>query len=153
MIDMSRRQSLPRALHPLGLALGLAFGMAAAPAAADEDAAEYREHVMESIGGHMQAAVAILRQKVPHQGHLRLHVHAMADMASIAHTLFPEGSEGGDALPEIWENPDDFATRVDAFQTAAAGLKTAVDNGGDIGPAFQKVGQACKGCHDNYREE
>lgn len=149
MRDTSWKRVAARTVTPFGLALALA----AVPVSADEGAAEYREHVMEAIGGHMQSTVDILRQKVPHQEHLQLHVNALADMAGIADTLFPPGSEGGDALPEIWEEPDDFAARLETFRDAAAGLKSAVDNGGDIGPAFQQVGQACKGCHDNYRDE
>jgi len=142
----------PGRLEILSLAL-MASTIAAMPAAGAEGAAEYREHVMESIGGHMQASADILQQKVDHQDHLRLHVNALTDMAGIARTLFPEGSEGGDALPAIWEDPDDFSNRLTALEEAAAELKTAMNDGGDIGPAFQKVGQACKGCHDNYRDE
>lgn len=131
----------------------LAAGLLATSAIADEGAMEYREHSMEAIGGHMQAMVDIIRQKVPHTSHMPLHVNAMADLAGIAGTLFPEGSEGGDALPEIWSNPEDFAAKVSAFETAAMGLKAAVGNGEPIGPAFQKLGQSCKGCHDDYRAE
>ena len=101
----------------------LAAGLLATSAVADEGAMEYREHSMEAIGGHMQAMVDIIRQKVPHTSHMALHADAMADLAGITGTLFPEGSEGGDALPEIWSNPEDFAAKVAAFDTAAAGLK------------------------------
>lgn len=127
--------------------------LAAAPALADEGAADYRHHVMEAVGGHMQSAADILRQKVPHQAHLTLHVDALAELARIANTLFPEGSQGGEALPAIWENPEDFDAKLDAFEAAAASLKSTVDSGGSIGPAFQELGQACKSCHDDYREE
>lgn len=150
MNDTSGRPA-PRARKLLCLVLAAAAPAVAAAAA--EGAAEYREHVMESIGGHMQAAADILRQKVPHQDHLRLHVNALADMAGIAHTLFPEGSEGGDALPAIWSNADDFASRLADFEAAAGDLKVAVSNGSDVGATFQKLGQACKSCHDNYRDD
>jgi cytochrome c556 len=149
MNDTSWQRRRARRLTPLWLTLALT----ALPAAASEGEAEYREHVMESIGGHMQATADILRQKVTHEDHVRLHVNALADMAGIAHTLFPAGSEGGDALPGIWENPEDFAAKLDALEEAAAELRTTVNDGGDIGPAFQKVGQACKSCHDDYRDE
>jgi len=133
-----------------GTALAVLMTM---PLAASEGEAEYREHTMEAVGGHMQAMVDILKQNVPHTSHMALHANAMADLASIAGTLFPAGSEGGDALPAIWENPDDFATRISAFEEAAAELKAAAGAGNGVGPAVQKLGQACKGCHDNYRAE
>lgn len=146
MIKRSRFSAMTLTAAIAGLA-------AAVPALASEGAAEYREHVMEAKGGHMQAMVDILKQKVPHTEHLALHANAMADLADICFTLFPEGSEGGDALPAIWENPDDFQEKLEAFSTAADGLKQTVNTGGDIGPAFQQLGQACKSCHDKYRAE
>lgn len=133
--------------------LSLAAALAALPATADEGAMEYRENVMSAIGGHMSSAADIARGKVPHQAHLSMHVNALAELSTIADTLFPEGSEGGDALPEIWRNPDDFAAKLDDFETAAADLKEALDTGGDVGSAFQGLGQACKSCHDDYRDE
>lgn len=133
--------------------LSLAAALAALPAAADEGAAEYRENVMAAIGGHMSSAADIARGKVPHQAHFSMHVNALAELSTIADTLFPEGSEAGDALPEIWQNPDDFAAKLDDFETAAADLKDAVDSGGDVGSAFQALGQSCKSCHDDYRAE
>ena len=139
---------LPRALAAAALT-----GLMTLPLSASEGEIDYRSHTMQAIGGHMQAMVDILRQKVSHSAHLTLHANAMVDLAGIAPTLFPEGSEGGEALPAIWEDPDDFAERLDAFETAAGGLQTALSSGADVGSAFQSLGQACKGCHDNYREE
>jgi cytochrome c556 len=53
----------------------------------------------------------------------------------------------------IWQNPADFATKVKAFQDEAAMFNTAVA-GGDmaaIKAEFDKVGEACGGCHKVYR--
>ena len=130
--------------------------MLALPLAASEGEIEYREHTMEAVGGHMQAIVDILKQKVPFTSHLALHANALADLSEIAPTLFPEGSEGGDALPEIWEDVDDFAERLMAFEEAANDLQATIAGGGEmgaVGAAVQSLGQACKGCHDNFRDE
>jgi len=140
-----------RILRVTSLWLGLL--LAAVPATAAEGDADYRHHVMEAVGGHMQSAADILRQKVPHQDHLSLHVNALAELAEIVDTLFPEGSEGGEALPAIWDNPDDFASKLSTFQEAAANLHSTLQNGGGVGPAFQELAQACKSCHDDYRED
>lgn len=133
--------------------LWLGMALLAAPAVASEGQVEYRQHVMAAVGGHMQAAADILKQKVTHADHLALHADGLADMAGIAHTLFPEGSQGGDALEDIWENPDDFADKVSAFETAASDFQAAVAADDGIMQAFQQVGQACKSCHDDYRAE
>jgi cytochrome c556 len=92
-----------------------------------------------------------VRQKVSHEGHVGLHADALARLAGIADTLFPEGSQGGDTLPAVWQKPDDFAKRMADFRSATADFAAAVDNGNAIVPAFQKVGQSCKSCHDDYR--
>ena len=129
------------------------LALIAAPAFADEGAMDYRHHTMEAIGGHTAAFFDILQQKVPHQGHLALHANGIAELSTIVGTLFPEGSGGGHALPAIWENPEDFATRVADLEAAAAGLRDTIAAGEPVMPAAQALGGACKGCHDNYREE
>ena len=122
-----------------------------------EKDAEYREAVMESIGGHMSAIVHIMKGEVSHKDHLGMHAVGLAELSKIANTLFPEGSESPDshALPEIWEEPEAFQERLDAFQAAAPEFSAAVA-GGDmsvIGPALNKLGDTCKACHDDYKEE
>ena len=126
---------------------------AALPCTASQGDIDYRHHTMEAIGGHMQALGDILRGKVPHEDHLSIHAAALASLAELTPTLFPPGSVGGEALPAIWENPEDFAQRLDDFREAGAGLRAAVETGGDVMAATRKVGQACKGCHDSYREK
>lgn len=131
------------------------LALPALPLAASEGDIKYRQHVMKAIGGHMQALVDILRQHVPHTDHLPIHAGALAALAETTPKLFPPGSGGADtdALPAIWENPEDFAKRVGAFQEAAANLDEVVASGGNLGPAVKQVGQSCKGCHDDYRAE
>ena len=120
---------------------------------ASEGAAKYRAHTMEAIGGHMSAIVDILRGEVPHTDHLPLHANALADLAEVVPTLFAEGSEGGDTLPAVWEQPEDFQAKVAAFQEATANFKAAAEAQEGVDQALRAVGQACKGCHDNYRAE
>ncbi|MCY3623113.1 MAG: cytochrome c [Gammaproteobacteria bacterium] len=122
---------------------------------ASEGEVNYRQHTMSAVRGHMQAIVDIVRGDVPHMDHLATHASAMADLAEIAPKLFPESSKGGDALDAIWEDPEDFADKLDAFKEATAAFKTAAESGDrdEIMGAFRGLGQACKGCHDDYRAE
>ena len=146
------RAHFTRALRP---AIVASLALLAWPMAAqDEDAADYRVETMKAIGGHTTGFFSILQQKVPHAGHLPVHANALAELAKIAPSLFPAGSgDDTDALPAIWENPDDFAAKLAAFEDAAANLAAAVAAGDAIGPAAQQLGQACKGCHDDYRAQ
>lgn len=65
-----------------------------------------------------------------------------------------EDADDSDALPAIWQNPDDFAAKFAALGEAAAGSPEAVMGGqANIGPVVQKLGGACKACHDDYRKD
>ena len=132
-----------------------ALALATLAVAASEGEVDYRQNAMKAVGGHMGAIADIMRGKVSHTGHLQTHANAMADMAAIAPALFPEGSAGGDALPAIWEDAEDFKAKLDAFREAADGFKAAAGTGdmAQIGGALRSLGQSCKGCHDSYRAE
>ena len=123
-------------------------------AVASEEDREYRHDVMEAIGYHASALQSIMEQKVPHKEHLAIHVNAIADLSTIVEDLFPAGSEGGESLPAIWEEPEKFQTAVDRFEVAAEELREVVKKG-DTDSIPQKaiaMFRACKGCHDDYRE-
>ncbi len=124
---------------------------------ADGDAEyKYREGVMKTIGGHMSSLAAILRGNV-HFDDLSLHAKGLAELATIAPYVFPEGSgvSRSEALPAIWEKPAEFKTAMDRFVKAADGMAAAAGTGdmGAVGPAMKELGQSCKGCHDDFREE
>lgn len=133
----------------------VALACLAVGVAASEGQVDYRQHVMAAVGGHMQAVADIVQGKVEHTGHLATHANALADLAGIAPTLFPAGSEGGDTLPAVWENAEDFEAKLAAFKEAADGFKAAAASGerAQAGVALRDLGQACKGCHDDYRAE
>ena len=59
------------------------------------------------------------------------------------------------AKPAIWQKPEDFAAKADAFAKAAASFNTAAQ-GNDVAAikaAHGELGKSCKACHDLYREE
>jgi cytochrome c556 len=57
------------------------------------------------------------------------------------------------ALPAIWEQPEEFAAEIVAFQEAAANLEaTAGTDLASLQAAIGPVGEACGSCHENYRE-
>lgn len=117
---------------------------------------KYRDAVMESVGGHMSSMATILRGRV-YPDDLAFHANAMKNLATIVPHVFPEGSGVSDseALPEIWEEPEDFKAAMDEFVNAANGMAEAANSGdmGQVGPAIKALGQACKGCHDSFRAE
>lgn len=73
--------------------------------------------------------------------------------------LWPDGSFNDAsmltiALPVIAEKRADFAAGWTGFGEAAKGLQTAAAEGqAALGPAMGKAGNACKNCHENFREK
>lgn len=70
---------------------------------------------------------------------------------------FGEGSEKGTtrAKPEIWENKDDFQSKMQDLKTAVGQLQAAAQSGDReaIGLEVGTVGKTCKACHDEYQSE
>ena len=129
---------------------------AGGPAAADQGAIDYRQSVYQSIGGHMSAISGILKQEVPHTGDLALHARGIASLAPLTRHLFPEGSGDGKtkARSAIWERPEEFDARRQDFIEAAASLREVAeaDMQTYVG-AFRQLGEACKACHDDFKED
>lgn len=121
-----------------------------------EDAKDYRTSVMTSLRGHVGAASMHVRGLVDdHGGFLAKHAEGLANGAAELKHLFPEGSNVGDseALPAIWEQPEEFAAAIGEAEEATAAFREAVATGdrAAIGAAFRDVGNACRGCHDQFR--
>ena len=69
---------------------------------------------------------------------------------------FPAGSEGGDAKPEIWQNPTAWQQEIDKYQQAVAALNTAAQTAtspADVQAQFDNVSASCKSCHQQFREK
>lgn len=59
-----------------------------------------------------------------------------------------------EALDAIWENMGDFQDKAAALAEKAATLSAQGSTGEDaFKAAFGGMGQACKACHDNYRQQ
>lgn len=131
---------------------GIAFQAMADTTA--EDAKDYRSAIMTSLRGHIGAASMIVRGLVETDT-LVNHARGLNDGLQELDHVFPAGSNVGEseALPAIWENPEDFAAAIDKAQAAAAAFVTAAEGGDEsaVGGAFRNVGMSCRGCHDNFR--
>lgn len=155
MVSLSPR-SRSAALAVAGLMqAAVAVGIAAMPAAAKEPIGEYREGVMEAIGGHTDALKRIITGEVAFADDAKPHVLALAALAKMVDHIFPPGSgRDTDALPAIWEKPADFAKAVSTLQSAVAELERQADaTPKGMAPAFESVVKACKNCHDNFRKK
>lgn len=62
--------------------------------------------------------------------------------------------DDSEALPKIWEDQAGFADKWKGLADAAAGAPEAVKGGQqNVAAVVQKLGGACKACHDDYRKK
>jgi len=151
-----RNSSLIRKMALATTAVALLGAQTIASAEDEENyEARYRHTVMEAIGYSFGALALVFTNRVDRPDQLAVHAEALATSASLVETLFPEGSQGGDALPIIWDEPEKVAAAARETADATAALAEAA-KGGDraaIAKAFKAAGDSCKGCHEQYKEE
>lgn len=126
---------------------------------ADPDAAiKYRQGVMKAIGGATGNIGATLKGEAGSPDQLAHLVTLLATAADPAYTVPAfkqntdgEGVEKTTATAKIWENWDDFESRLNKLGEVT---KAAAAAGADAGMDQMKpVFETCKGCHDEYREK
>jgi cytochrome c556 len=120
-----------------------------------QDASDYRKSVMTSLKGHIGASSMHVRGLVDGQEFLVKHATGLANGVAELERLFPAGSnvEGSDALPVIWEKPEEFAAAMEKAVAASQKFVEAAESGDKeaIASAFRDVGGSCRGCHDTFR--
>ena len=118
-----------------------------------------RHEGMEEIGDAMKLVSRELKGSNPDLAKVRQGAGTMAELAPKVSGWFPPGTgpEVGktEAKAEIWEKPEDFATKTKTFQEAAQAFNAAAqgDDLAAIRAAHGELGKSCKACHDPYREE
>ncbi|MEP6982133.1 MAG: cytochrome c [Sphingomicrobium sp.] len=118
-----------------------------------------RHEGMETIGKNFKMLTRELGGPSPNLGAVRGSAATIAGLSKKASDWFPAGTgpEVGKtgAKPEIWQNPQDFAARMSAFQKAAPAFSAAA-SGNDLAATkarFADLAGTCKACHDKYRSE
>jgi cytochrome c556 len=113
---------------------------------------------MTVVGASFGPIGGVLAGRAPYDAKtISVRAERVAFMSGLAAEVFPEISKDGNtkAKPEIWTDKDGFDKAMKAFGDSSAALaalvKTDQTNSDAFKAAAGKVGQACKGCHDNYR--
>jgi cytochrome c556 len=136
---------------------------AAMPAAAQfqkpEDAVKYRQGAFTVMASHFGRIGAMANGRVPFDA---ATAQANADIAVMMSKLpFAAFTDGTDkagntkAKADVWGKRADFDAGAKKMQDELLKLQAATKTGNldQIKAAFGPVGQACKACHDNYRNE
>ncbi len=153
---MQRRKTATALVTSFCLAFTVA-SVTAQETVAPEAAKDYRQTIMHALGAHASAISMHLRDLVGDHDFLGEHARSLANTAAELDHLFPAGSnvDDSEALPSIWEKPQEFARAVAKAKDATAALAEIASSGDRdaIGAAFREVGASCRGCHDNFRED
>ena len=133
-----------------------------AQALAGEDAKRLmseRHENYEKFGDSMKAITRDLKGDSPNLAELRESAATFTTLGPRMLTWFPPGTgpEAGKthAKAEIWQKPEDFTAKAQAFNQAATAFATAAA-GQDLAAvraAHANLGKSCKACHDLYRAE
>ena len=131
--------------------------------AADEDpdkaAAHTRHALMELMGWNMKTVVAMSTGKQEFSAEAAvIQGERLAQLGAMIGDAFARDTSAADvktaALPAVWENPADFATKTQALiDSATAYAEAAAGGAGPARKAFIQVGGSCKGCHEDYKAE
>jgi len=121
-----------------------------------DKAVEYRESVMTVMGTHFGRIGAVVKGDVPYnKDEVAKNAAIVSMMSTLPWQAFGPGMEGGKAKSEVWSDNAKFKAAAEKLQLATANLNTAAQSGDldSIKKAFGAAGQACKGCHDDFKKK
>ena len=121
-----------------------------------EKATEYRQSVMTVMGTHFGRIGAVVKGETPYnKDEVTKNAAIVAMMSNLPWQAFGPSTEGGKSRPDVWSDSAKFKSAADKLQVATANLNTAAQSGDleNIKKAFGATGQACKGCHDDFKKK
>ena len=141
-------------------ALAAAAMAASLPAAAQfakpEDAIKYRQSALFVMGQHFARLGAMANGKVPFDAKAAQdNADVVAEVARLPWAGFGAGTEGGKAKPEVWKEQAKFKDHSDKLQAETVKLAAAAKTGSidNLKTAFGATANACKSCHDAFRNK
>jgi cytochrome c556 len=152
-------------MHRSILAAAAAAGFLAVslPAAAQfqkpEDAVKYRKSAMFVMANHFGRIGAMVQGRAPFDAaQAAANAEVVATMSRLPFVGFVEGTastEKGAASAKVWSDKAGFDAAARKMQDEVAKLLAAAktNNLDNIKAAFGPVGQSCKACHDDYRNQ
>ncbi len=125
------------------------------------EAIKARQALMQEMGKNISVLGKMAKGVLPYDaGQAGDAAAALAALSKkMGPELWPAGSDNFEldekttrAKPEIWDNPDDFARRIEALQAATATMAGAAGGGLDsLRGAMGQLAASCGGCHKPYR--
>ncbi len=121
--------------------------------------ADTRQGLLKVVVSYFGPIVAMAREQIPYDGDVvKNNAEKIAALLPMIPDVFRNDTSSyeldTEALPDIWQNMDDFTDKTNNATQAAQALAAATAEGqGAAMQAFGALGGACKACHDNYRQQ
>ncbi|MBN3561586.1 c-type cytochrome [Aliamphritea spongicola] len=134
------------------IALTLALTFIALTVRAEQPATEERQALFEQIEDGTEMLEKMINRR--NMAESAQQAKAMLLKVEMLKTLFPEDSRGeGRSREKVWDNWDDFSSRLAALETAYqdAYLAASESNFGLAKSAFETADGSCRSCHMKYR--
>ena len=142
----------------LGLGCVALVGGGIALAASASDTITARQANFKTLGKAMKGSFDELKQPAPAIAVFKANADDMVGAAGkvaggFAKGTGPEAGVKTQALPAIWEKPEEFRADADKLVKAAQAYQQAAASGNldATKAALMAVGGACKGCHESFR--
>jgi cytochrome c556 len=149
---MKLKQLALAALVPTLLVSGIAYAQFKKP----EDAIKYRQSAFTVMANSFGKIGAVVKGEAPfNKDEVAKNAAVVATLSTLPWQAFGSGTEGGNALPEVWSDNAKFKAASDKMQLAVANLNAAAQSGDQeaIKKAFGAAGATCKGCHDDFKKK
>lgn len=146
------------------LVLSVSLLAAASVMAMDERQAERAYEVRHSlftlVGWNIGPLAGMAKQEIPFDAEqAELHASRIASLVPMIPDAFVADTRGfeldTEAKDAIWEDKEDFLRLAENVREKSIAVKEAAATGelDTFTGAFVEMGQACKDCHDKYRED
>jgi cytochrome c556 len=153
------RRSLQVPFGVLGcFVAGIALAQGAPPTKA-EQALKYRKAVYQVMAWNFGPLAAMAQGKIPYDAdQFQLRAERVAGIAPLLHEAYPPETKGianTKLKAAMWDNRADFDAKLKDLESRSAALATTAKSRDfeKSKAAFFDTANACKACHDKYREE
>ncbi len=122
----------------------------------DEEAIKYRKSAFQLISFHFSQIRPMIIGKVPYDSMmLKQNIEILRVLVKLPWSGFSFRTEGGSALPKIWNNFSEFEKKQEDLKMNIEQLSDAIysENLKEIQFFFKKSAESCKTCHENFKKK
>ena len=131
-------------------------GIAYAQFKKPEDAIKYRQSAFTVMANSFGKISAVVKGEAPfNKDEVAKNAAVVAMISTLPWQAFGPGTEGGNALSDVWSDNAKFKAAGEKMQLAVTNLNTAAQSGDQeaIKKAFGAAVATCKGCHDDFKKK